>query len=435
MREAPSPAASSPGSAGAATALARELAERVATIQAALREEGIGAWLLYDFHGSNPIAPAVLGLDRVPDRAKDSRRWFYLIPAQGTPRRIVHRIEPRSLDPLPGDTTIYLAWSELDRAIADAVGSVVATIGASGGSAPSIAMEYSPMARLPYLSRVDAGTIELVRAAGAPVVSSANLAQRFGGVLSPQARRDHVETGRRLQGIFGAAFARVRDSVRSGNAALRLTEVSLQRFILERFDAEGLVTTVPPTVAVNEHSGDPHFDTRPATDAAIREGDFLLIDAWCKAKGPGAIYADYTQVAFVGPSAPARHREIFEIVRDARDAAVRSVEEALAAGRAIRGCDVDDAARAVIRERGYAERFLHRTGHSIGEEVHANGVHLDNLETRDERRLLDGTLVSVEPGIYLQEFGVRSEVNLLLDAGRAVVTTEPIQRELPALLA
>ncbi len=412
--------------------IAESLAARVAAIQEALREEEIGAWLLYDFHGSNPIAASVLGLDQIPNRGKNSRRWFYLIPARGAPRRIVHRIEPRALDPLPGETTVYLAWGDLDRAIADAVGSVVATVGTSGGFAPSIAMEYSPLARLPYLSRVDGGTIELVRAAGAPVVSSANLAQRFGGVLSPAARLDHVATGRRLQGIFGAAFARVREAILAGAP---LTETALQRWILERFDAEGVAAADPPTVAVNAHSGDPHFDTQAATDVPIREGDFLLIDAWCKAKRPRAIYADYTQVAFVGTSAPARHREIFEIVRDARDAAVRAVEEALAAGRAIRGCDVDDAARAVIDARGYGDHFLHRTGHSIGEEVHANGVHLDNLETRDERRLLDGTLVSVEPGIYLQEFGVRSEINLLLDAGRAVVTTEPIQRELPALLA
>ena len=433
MTPAPAPPPSpAPGAAAAAAAVAETLAARVTAIQQALREEEIGAWLLYDFHGSNPIASSVLGLDRIPNRGKNSRRWFYLIPARGTPRRIVHRIEPRALDLLPGETTVYLAWGELDRAIADAVGSVVATIGTSGGFAPSIAMEYSPLARLPYLSRVDAGTVELVRAAGAPVISSANLAQRFGGVLSPEARLDHVETGRRLHAIFGAAFARVRDAVRAGTP---LTETALQRWILEKVDAEGLASADPPTVAVNEHSGDPHFDTQPATDVPIREGDFLLIDAWCKARRPGSVHADYTQVAFVGPSAPARHREIFEIVRDARDAAIRAVEEALAAGRSIRGCDVDDAARAVVRARGYGDRFLHRTGHSIGEEVHANGVHLDNLETRDERRLLDGTLVSVEPGIYLQEFGVRSEVNLLLDAGRAMVTTEPIQRELPALLA
>ncbi|HET9950592.1 MAG TPA: M24 family metallopeptidase [Candidatus Eisenbacteria bacterium] len=405
---------------------------RVEAIQAALLEEEIGAWLLYDFHGSNPIAPAVLGFDRLPHRGKTSRRWFYLVPARGTPRRVVHRIEPRALDPFPGETTVYLEWAELGRAVAEAVGTTVASLGTAGGFAPSIAMEYSPLARLPYVSRVDAGTVELVRAAGAQVVSSANLAQRFGGVLSPEARRDHVATGRILHGIFDAAFARVRESVRAGKP---LTETSLQRWILERYDAEGMTSVDAPTVAVNAHSGDPHFDTNEATDAPIREGDFLLIDAWCKAKRPGAVYADYTQCAFVGASAPARHREIFAVVRDARDAAVGAVEAALAAGRSIRGCDVDDAARAVVRARGYGDRFLHRTGHSIGEEVHANGVHLDNLETHDDRRLLDGTLVSVEPGVYLDDFGARSEVNLLLDGGKAVVTTAPVQRELPALLA
>jgi len=405
---------------------------RVDAIQAALREEGIGSWLLYDFHGSNPIAPAVLGFDRLPHRGKTSRRWFYLIPAQGTPHRIVHRIEPGALDPFPGTTTVYLAWGELDRAIAEAVAGMVASLGSSGGFAPSIAMEYSPRARLPYASRVDAGTVELVRGAGAQVVSSANLAQRFGGVLSPEARRDHIATGRILHGIFDAAFARVRETVRAGTP---LTETALQRWILERFDAAGVTSTDSPTVAVNAHAGDPHFDTREATDVPIGTGDFLLIDAWCKAKRPGAVYADYTQVAFVGASAPDPHREVFAAVRDARDTAIAAVAGAVAAGRTIRGCDVDDAARAVIRARGYGDRFLHRTGHSIGEEVHANGVHLDNLETCDERRLLDGTLVSVEPGIYLEAFGVRSEVNLLLDGGRVVVTTEPIQRELPALLA
>ena len=402
---------------------------RVAAIQSALIEEGIDAWLLYDFHGSNPIAPAALGFDRLPLRGKTSRRWFYLVPARGTPRRVVHAIEPRALDPYPGETTVYLAWGELDRAIAEVVAHAVA---AAGRKRPTVAMEVSPRARLPYVSRVDAGTVELVSAAGAEVVSSANLAQRFGGVLSPDARRDHMATGQALQGIFEGAWARVRDAVRLGAP---ITETALQRWMLERFDAEGLTATDPPTIAVNAHSGDPHFTTAPATDVAIRDGDFLLIDAWCRAKRPGAVYADYTQVAFVGARAPDRHNEIFEIVRDARDAAIAFVERGLADGSILRGCDVDDAARGVIRARGYGDRFLHRTGHSIGEEVHANGVHLDNLETHDDRRLLDGTLVSIEPGIYLEDFGVRSEVNLLIDAGRAVITPTPFQRALPALLA
>lgn len=405
--------------------------DRIARIQEALREEGLLGWLLFDFHGVNPIARSVLELVDGPTAPKTTRRWFYLVPARGEPEKVVHRLEPRALDQLPGAARIYLTWQELDRALADTVGRLVASAAGSSGEGAGIAMEYSPRASLPYVSRVDAGTIELVRATGAKVVSSADLAQRFGGVLSKTAREDHRRTGVLVHGVIQGALERARESVRSG---ARLTEIALQRWIQERFAGAGLVSSDPPTVAVNAHAGDPHFTPAPEHDLPIGRGDLLLIDAWAKAAHPGAIYADYTQVAFLGPSAPELHRQVFAAVRDARDAAIAAVREALRAGRAIRGCDVDDAARAVVRDRGFAERFVHRTGHSIGVEVHANGVHLDNLETRDERRLLDGTLVSVEPGIYLDEFGVRSEVNLLIDGGEAVVTTEPIQRGLPALL-
>ena len=418
-------------------------AERVGRIQDALREDGLAGWLLFDFRGSNPIARSVLGMATAPNAAKTTRRWFYFVPARGTPRKLVHRIEPRVLDHLPGETAVYLAWEDLDRELKALVDRAVSGHATAGGFAPAIAMEYSPEARLPYVSKVDAGTVELVRAAGAQVVTSADLAQRFDGVLDPEARRDHVRTGILLDGIIVAALQRARDAVRSasvsGSAPARgqaaLTELGLQRFILERFEAAGLVSADPPTVAVNAHSGDPHFTNTAENDEPLRAGDFLLIDAWAKKKAPGSIYADYTQVASLGAAVTDRQRAIFEAVRDARDAGIERVRQAFAAGRAIRGCDVDDAAREVIRARGYADRFLHRLGHSIGEETHANGVHLDNLETRDERRLLEGTLVSVEPGIYLDDFGVRSEVNLLVDGGTVVVTPESPQRELPALLA
>ncbi len=398
----------------------------VARVQEAIREDGLAAWLLFDFHGTNPIARAVLGMEAAPNAAKTTRRWFYLIPARGEPRKLVHRIEPRSLDHLPGSATVYLTWEELDRGIEVLVRDAVAGHARESGHAPAIAMEYSPAARLPYVSRVDAGTVEQVRAAGAHVVSSADLAQRFDGTLDPEARRDHIRTGRILSGILAAAFERAR-----GPAPL--TEVSLQRFLIERVAAEGLISSDPPTVAVNEHSGDPHFSTSPATDVPLGDGDFLLIDLWAKRNAPDAIYADYTQVAWLGPTPPERHRAAFAAVRDARDAAIARVRQALSARTPVRGADVDDAAREVITSRGLGAHFLHRTGHSIGREVHANGVHLDNFETRDERRLLDGTLVSVEPGVYFPEFGVRSEVNLLVDGSDVVVTWEPIQRELPAL--
>ncbi len=405
--------------------------ERVARMQEAVREEGLAAWLLFDFHGTNPIARAILSMDTAPNAAKTSRRWFYLVPANGEPRKLVHRIEPHALDHLPGNAAVYLKWDELDRGVADLVRGAVAEHGRSAGTAPAVAMEYSPSARLPYVSRVDAGTVELVRAAGAQVVSSADLAQRFDGALDPDARRDHLRTGTILNGIIAAAFERAREGARRGPA---LTEVSLQRFLIERLAAEGLVSADPPTVAVNAHSGDPHFMTSTASDVPIRAGDFLLLDVWAKRNAPDAVYADYTQVAWLGPKPPDQHLKAFAAVRDARDAAIALVRDAVAAGRAVRGAEVDDAARGVITARGFGQRFLHRTGHSIGREVHANGVHLDNLETRDDRRIIDGTLVSVEPGVYFEDFGVRSEVNLLVDGGKVVVTAEPYQNELPALL-
>jgi len=408
-------------------------AERVAQIQDALREEGLAGWLLFDFHGTNPIARSVALLSDGAGAPKTTRRWFYFVPARGAPEKVVHRLEPHALDHLPGETRVYLTWGELEREIAVAVQRIVRLAGTQSGNAPAVAMEYSPRGSLPYVSRVDAGTVELVRDAGAQVVTSADLAQRFDGVLHAAAREDHVKTGKILHAILTEAFAKVRDAIRVGMPSL--TEVSLQHWLLERFAAEDLVASDPPTVAVNAHSGDPHFSTASATDAPIREGDFLLIDAWGKASRPDSVYADYTQVAFVGSAPPERLATVFDAVRDARDAAIEAVRAAVLAGRIIRGCDVDDVARGVMRARGLADRFVHRTGHSIGQEVHANGVHLDNLETRDERRILDGTLVSVEPGAYFDEFGVRTEINLLVDRGQVVVTTEPVQRELPALLA
>lgn len=385
-------------------------------MQAAIAEQELSGWLLYDFHGSNPVARGVLGFQALDPPPKTTRRWFYWVPAAGEPVKLVHRLEPHALDHLPGRTSVYLTWEELER---DLQGLVRA--------AKRIAMEVSPRARLPYVSRVDGGTLELVSAAGVEVVTSADLAQRFEGTLDPEVLKDHRRTGAVLHGIMQAAF----QHARAGNR----TEMELQRWILERFDEAELHASDPPTIAVNEHSADAHFSNTPALDCPIRPGDFLLIDAWAKRKRPGAVYADYTQVAFLGGAVPDAHRAAFDAVREARDKAIAYVRDELRSGRTPRGCDVDDVARGVIRARGWADRFFHRTGHSIGEEVHGNGVHLDNLETRDERRLIDGTLVSVEPGVYFESFGVRTEVNLLIDGGEAVVTTEPIQMEILPLEA
>ncbi len=388
-------------------------------MQAAVVEHGLDGWLLFDFHGTNPIARRILGLGSHPGAPKTTRRWFYWVPATGEPSKLVHRLEPHALDHLPGPARVYLTWEELER--------MLAAMLHSPGAPRRIALEYSPQARLPYVSRVDAGTIELVRAAGAEVVSSADLAQRFDGALDPQARLDHRRTGALLNGILGAAFQHAREGARAGRT---VTEMGLQRWILDRFEEARLTSGDPPTVAVNEHSADAHFSNSHEIDRPIRPGDFLLLDAWAKASDPGSIYADYTQVAFLGGTPPETHRSAFAAVCEARDKAIEFVRDTLRKGGTPRGCDVDDVARGAIRARGLADRFIHRTGHSIGEEVHGNGVHLDNLETRDERSLVDGTLVSVEPGLYFDSFGVRTEVNLMIDGGEAVVTTEPIQSEI-----
>jgi Xaa-Pro aminopeptidase len=357
-------------------------------VQAAIAESGLDGWLLYDFHGTNPIARRILGFHSLEDAPKTTRRWFYWIPASGDPTKLVHRLEPHALDHLPGRTSVYLTWQDLERCLAETIASGVRT---------RVAMEFSARARLPYVSRVDGGTIELVRAAGADVVSSADLAQRFEGALDPEARRDHRRTGALLHGIMAAAFERARS--RAGRRT-PLSEMDLQRWILERFVEADLQTSDPPTVAVNEHSADAHFSNIPALDRPVRAGDFLLLDAWAKARRPGAVYADYTQVAFLGASPPEAHRAAFAAAREARDRAITPLRVTIRDARALRGCDVDDAVRYVIRARGLTDRFFHRTGHSIGEEVHGNGVHLDNLETRDERTLLEGTLVSVDAVAY-----------------------------------
>ncbi len=304
-------------------------------MQAAIAEQGLSGWLLYDFHGSNPVARGVLGFQALDPPPKTTRRWFYWVPAAGEPVKLVHRLEPHALDHLPGRTSVYLTWEELERDLNGLV-----------GAAKRIAMEVSPRARLPYVSRVDGGTLELVRAAGVEVVTSADLAQRFEGTLDAEARVIHRTTGTLLHGIMGGAFDWAREGARRGTPR---TEMEVQRWILERFDEAELHASDPPTVALNEHSADAHFSNTPALDRPIRAGDFLLIDAWAKRKGPGTVYADYTQVAFLGGPAPDAHRAAFDAVREARDKAIAYVREELRSGS---GSGRADGATASSTGRG-----------------------------------------------------------------------------------
>jgi Xaa-Pro dipeptidase len=378
----------------------------LAAVQAALRDLGLDAWLLYDFRGLNVLARRVLGMD---EGAMLSRRWFYFIPAQGEPRKLVHRIEPHALDAVPGPSKAYLRWQELEAGVKELVARV-----------RRLAMEYVPRNANPYVSRVDAGTIELVKSFGPEVVPSGDLIQLFEACWDDEQWAMHQEAARHTESAFKVAFAFIAERVRR-SGSVRETEV--QQRIMEHFKAHDLVTDHPPICGVGPHSGDPHYSPGPGSDAPIREGDFVLIDLWAKLGRPRSVYSDLTWTGFVGTEVPPRYTEIFRIVAAARDAAIERVRQAFQKKTPLQGWQVDDAARDTIDKAGYGAYFCHRTGHSIGQETHGNGANMDNLETHDERRILPRTCFSIEPGIYLPEFGVRSEVNVFIDKNSTVHVT------------
>ena len=394
----------------------------IAAIQQALREAGLDGWLFYDFRGSDPLAARILKLDL---SRHTTRRWYYLIPAQGVPQKLLHRIEPHSLDDVPGESRLYLSWQEQQEHLRQMLASL--------GRSPKVAMQYSPLNAIPYISRVDAGTIELVRSLGAEVVTSADLVQRFEAVWTKDQYASHCEAAAKLRQIVDEAFARVREEIARGAT---FTERDLQQDILARITARGMHTYAPPIAAANAHAADPHYSPPEHGSSPIRRGDLVLIDLWAKNAAPGSMYGDITWTGYVDETVPARHAAIFAIVARARDAAIAFVQQEVRAGRFPRSGDVDDVCRRVIRQAGYGDRFIHRTGHSIGEEVHGNGANIDNLETRDGRRLLPHTCFSIEPGVYLPgEFGIRSEVDVYLTETDALVTGVPIQTAIVPILA
>ncbi len=383
----------------------------LAAIQSALREQRFDAWLFYDHHHRDPIAYRVLGL---PETLMVTRRWFYLIPAQGDPAKLVHRIEAGHLDSLPGSKAEYSAWPELWESLKAML-------------APYrvLAMQYSPNNLIPYIGLVDAGTIELIRSFGKEIQSSGNLVARFEATWTDAQIQSHFAARDKVDAITAAAFQEIGRRVRNGGTH----EFQMQQWIMEAFARESLVTEDPPIVGVNAHSGDPHYEPRSDRSAPIREGDFVLLDIWARQSKPDAVYYDITWTGFVGKSVPQQHQKIFQIVRGARDVGVKTVEDAIARGRRLCGWEVDQATRQHITAAGYGPQFVHRTGHSIGTTVHANGANMDNLETKDEREIIPNSCFSIEPGIYLPEFGVRSEVNVLVRPGRAEVTGK-IQQEI-----
>ncbi|MXV84121.1 M24 family metallopeptidase [Candidatus Poribacteria bacterium] len=402
-------------------------------IQAELAALGLDAWLLYDFRGINPIAQNVAGLAE----AHITRRWFCLIPAQGEPRWLVHKIETSNFTSVQGTVALYAGWEELNEKMRALLATPQPPL--SGGQdgdfgIKTVAMEYSPNAEIPYVSRVDAGTLEWIRSMGVAVHTSAELAQRMEARLSEAQATGHQMSAHLVLQAKDYAFKWIGSQLRDGKT---ITEYDVQQVILGQFDEMGLVTDYPPIVAANAKSSDPHYAPTSTDTQEIKIGDFILIDLWAKQKDPDAVFADTTWVAYADTTVPARYVEIFDIVKEARDRAVRFIREKWDADERIHGYEVDDCVRGYITEKGYGEFFIHRTGHNIGTVIHGNGVNLDNLETRDARALISGICFSIEPGIYLTDFGVRTEIDVFLAGpGRdgVKVTTAPVQNRVLPLL-
>ena len=390
----------------------------LSAIQAALRQFGFDGWLLYDFRGSNILAQRIL---HMPAGFHGSRRYFYYIPAAGQPRKLVHRIETDVLDHLPGSRSIYLRWQELEAGVQSMV-----------QGAGRIAMEYSPRNGNPYISRVDAGTVELVRSFGCEVGSSGDLISLFESVLTDEQLQSHL----RASEVTNAAFARVWSFIASRireNGSVQELEVSDE--IMRHFEEHELTTYSPPIVGVDGNGGNPHYATGTGANTTIKAGSFVLVDLWAREKPPGSCYSDLTRTGYAGTEVPERYTKVFNVVAAARDAGIACVRDGFAAGREVTGAHVDDAVRAVIETAGYGNEFCHRTGHNLAQEVHGNGTHMDNLETCDNRRILPGTLFTIEPGIYLPDFGVRSEINVFVQKdGHVLVTGGPLQTEVVAIM-
>jgi len=385
-------------------------------IQSDLRAAKIDGWLFYDFRGRDPIAQHILDLAE----GMRTRRWYYFVPSKGTPKKLVHKIESESLAGLPGETLYYAKQEELRKNLKRML-----------GRAKNVAMQYSPKNEIPYVAMVDAGTVELVRSAGPKVVSSADLVQKYEACWSAEQFESHLSAGVAIDRIVRGAFQHAANCVREKRA---LTEYDLKKWILKEFEAAGIWAEEGPDIAVNAHASDPHYGPTLETAAPIREGDLLLLDVWGKKKTPGSVYYDITWMGYLGAKVPEKYAKIFGILREARDAAVNLIRKHIAAGKPLQGWQVDQAARAMIKKAGYEKYFFHRTGHSIGEKVHGNGANMDGLETHDVRHLIPHTCNSVEPGIYLPEFGMRTEVNVYIGDREARVTGA-IQNEILALLA
>ena len=390
----------------------------LAAIQAALRQDGADGWLLYDFRGLNPIAADVTGVLRQGGHLA-TRRWYYLIPAAGEPRALVHAIEPHALAHLPGQAHRYAGREALEAGLRTLLTGV-----------RRVAMEYSPGCAIPYVSRVDAGTVELVRQCGVEVVSSGDLVQRFSAVWREEEIATHLAASAALYRVKDRAFDAVARRLRDG---VPTREYDIQQLMVGWFREEGLVSDSEPMVSAQENAGNPHYLPTAAASRGISRDELVLLDLWGKLDQAGAVYADITWVGYTGASVPGRQAQAFSAAAAARDSAVALVQSRVTAGQDVRGWEVDHAASTVLRDSGYGAQILHRTGHSLGESVHGTGVNMDDYETHDDRRLLPGTAFTIEPGVYFPDFGIRTEINMIVRAGSAEVSG-PLQSAILTLV-
>ena len=381
-------------------------------IQKELRKAKLDGWLFYDFHNRDHLAYKILGLEN----KHTTRRWFYFIPAKGEPKKLVSAVESTKLDSLIGKKFVYLPYEEQHKLLKKIL-----------GSSKKIAMQYSPKNNIPYVSLVDAGTIELIKSFGVKVISSADLISIFEALIDERGYQLHKEAQKDIDEIRKLAFQKIREAINSGQ---KLTEYELQQFIMERFRERNLYTNAEPIVGINDHPADPHFEPKP-DGYFFKEGDTVLIDLWAKKNVEGGIYYDITWVGYVGQNPPEKYVKIFEVAKNARNTAIKFIQESLSKKRKIYGWQIDDVCRNVVKKAGFGKYFIHRTGHSIGEETHGNGPNIDNLETKDERELMPGCLFSIEPGIYLPgEMAVRTEVNVFIHKDYTAEITGEIQNEL-----
>jgi Xaa-Pro aminopeptidase len=409
---------------------------QLSQIQSYLRQQRVDGWLLYNFRDLNPIAIGVAGLHH-----GGSRRWFLWIPAQGQPAWLVHGIEghmfAEASPELQGPLHRYVSWQEMAEALP-------ALIGSTAGQRPKILMEYSPGNAIPFVSRIDAGIKEVVeQSTGAEIASSADVAQLALAVLSEAQVAGHRKAAAVCLETQELAFAYIARQLRAGAT---LTEYDVQQWIAQHFASQGM-EPLETIVAVNAHAADPHFHPTATDHSPFQAGDMVLIDLWTKQQDnlQGSM-ADSTWTAYCGKSVPTKVQEIFAVVAAARDRAVEYIQSRSATGQIVYGYEVDDVARAVIRDAGYGPAFIHRTGHSLGPTGHYLGANIDNLETQERRALLPGIMFTIEPGIYLPDLnfddgplakglGIRSEINCLMLANGVEVTTLPVQTEVRPLLS